>query len=156
MLMRQPGLVGILEAYLDAWDKDLLKVLPEDPDHWMKYFTMKHYQPQDVVFSPGDAPETMYFLATGAFDIVTEVAHPTSERPFWIPSFIPYNAAAAAPKRVRLSVIGQAGIAGEVNFFVGAPRYYGAVASAETLCYVLTRCGPAAFRHPFNAHSSHL
>ena len=114
-------------------------MLPADPDHWMKYFTLKHYQAHDVVFSPGDAPETMFFLATGAIEIVTEVAHPTSERPFWIPAFIPYAARAQVPKRVRLSVIGQAGIAGEVNFFVGAPRHYYAIASAETLTYVLTR-----------------
>ncbi len=102
---------------------------------------MRHYHPGEAVFHAGDSPDFMFFVAAGEINIVTEVALPTTDRPFWIPSFIPLKQAptVTAKKEVRLSVIGQAGIAGEVNFFVGAPRYYGAISATETLCYIITR-----------------
>ncbi len=102
---------------------------------------MRHYHPNEPVFHAGDSADFMFFVAAGEINIVTEVTIPTNDRPFWIPSFIPLKSGKKEPisKTVRLSVIGQAGIAGEVNFFVGAPRYYGAISATETLCYIITR-----------------
>jgi CRP-like cAMP-binding protein len=95
-----------------------------------------------VLFRPGDVADEVYFLASGEVELTHELINPNpSKRPAWLPSFIKGFNDEPASKIVRLCTISQAGIVGEVNFFVDGRRWFTATAVSETTVYVLTRLG---------------